>query len=290
MTARLFFCILSLIVSQLAYSQTGLISTYAGNGTPYYSGDGGAATSASFQPFQLALDANGNLYIDDIGSGRIRRVDAITGIITTVAGGGTGGDGGLAIAASLSGPCGLRLDSAGNLYISETCMSASSGTGGGGSGGPYAGISRVRRVDAVTGIITTIAGGPTGGFGGDGGPATSALLSFLGGLAIDGAGNVYIADSGNNRIRRVDASTGLISTVAGNGVAAFSGDGGLATAASLNSPAAVAFDSASQPVCRRCGEQPYPAHRRIDRHHYDRSRNWKYLVQRRWHCGHQRQY
>ena len=197
MTARLCVCILSLIVSELAYSQTGLITTYAGNGNRNYSGDGGLATNASIgSVFQLAMDATGNLYIADVDNGRIRKVDASTNIITTVAGGGTGGDGGPAIAAALTGPCGVTLDSAGNLYLSESC-----GTAQGPSGPPVTIMNRVRRVDAVTGIITTIAGGVSSGFSGDGGPATSALLNVPAGMANDAAGNVYIADSGNHRIR-----------------------------------------------------------------------------------------
>jgi hypothetical protein len=217
-----------------------LIQTYAGNGNGYTSGDGGPAISAGVaNPFGLAFDASGNLYIASAGGQSVRAVNAISSIITTVAGGGTGGDGVLATAAQLTDPCDVKLDSAGNMYLSDTCVLAS----GGGGGGAFSSTNRVRRVDAVTGIITTVAGNGNSGFGGDGGPATSAMLNVPAGLAIDASGNIYIADSGNNRIRRVDAVTGIITTVAGNGTAAFAGDGGLATVASLNSPDGVAVDS-----------------------------------------------
>jgi large repetitive protein len=231
--------LLALICAGLAAAQTGLIHTYAGDGSAVFSGDGGPATSAGIgNPFGLALDPSGDLYIASTSNARVRVVNASSGIISTVAGGGTGGSGGLATAAQLAGPCGVALDSAGDLYLSDTCTSASSGGGGSGS------TSTIWRVDAVTGVITTVAGGPTSGFSGDGGPAPSALLNVPVGLAIDAAGDIYIADSGNNRIRRVDAVTGIITTVAGNGTAAFVGDGGLATAASLNMPTGVAIDTA----------------------------------------------
>jgi sugar lactone lactonase YvrE len=237
--------ILSILCAGLACAQTGQISTYAGNGNPGFSGDGGAATSAMlFGPIGLAVDSNGNLLIADTSNSRIRKVSG--GIITTVAGGGTGGDGLPATQVQLFSPCDVKVDAAGNLYISESCISASGGSGGGGSSGSGGGVSnRVLRLDAATGILRTIAGGITAGFSGDGGPPGSASqLNTPGGLAIDGSGTLYIADSGNNRVRRIDGSTGIITTVAGNGVAAFAGDGGSATAASLNNPTAVAVDAA----------------------------------------------
>ena len=196
-------------------------------------GDGGPATSAWLDhPEGLAVDQAGNLFVADWGNFKIRRVDATTQVITTVAGNGTpgfSGDGGPATAATLGaehGPLGVALDGAGNLFIADGSF------------------HRIRRVDAATGIITTVAGtGSPGGFSGDGGPATSAQLFGPGGVVVDSAGNLFIADSGNNRIRRVDAATGVITTVVGNGTFGFNGDGELATSAELAAPSNVALDS-----------------------------------------------
>jgi streptogramin lyase len=204
----------------------GVITPVAGNGAGGFSGDGGPATAASFSsPLGVAVDAAGNVLIADQSNSRIRRVDAVTGVITTVAGNGTfgfSGDGGPATAASLSNPVGVAVDAAGNVLIADPNN------------------FRIRRVDAVTGVITTVAGSGTFGFSGDGGPATAANLSGPFGVAVDAAGNVLIADRSNQRIRRVDAVTGVITTAAGNGASGFSGDGGPATAASLSCPLAVA--------------------------------------------------
>jgi sugar lactone lactonase YvrE len=139
----------------------------------------------------------------------------------------------------LQGPCGVALDSAGDIYLSDSCTSAS---GGGGGGGSSYGNGVIWRVDAVSGIITIVAGG--GSSLGDGGPATSGAINLPMGIAIDASNDIFIADSGNNRIRRVDGVSGIITTVAGNGTATFAGDGGLATVASLNSPGGVAVDAA----------------------------------------------
>ena len=205
---------------------TGIITTVAGTGEFGFSEDGGRATNASlFRPTGLALDAAGNLFIADRGNHRIRRVDALTGIITTVAGGpGFYGDGGPATQAGLNSPAGIALDAAGNLFIADTVN------------------NRVRRIDARTGIITTIAGTGEQKFSGDGGQATHASLFGPTGLALDAAGNLIIADRFNSRVRRVDARTGIITTVAGTGVSKFSGDGGPATQAQLDSPSDVALD------------------------------------------------
>jgi trimeric autotransporter adhesin len=201
---------------------TGIITTVAGNGEYAFSGDGGPATAASLgETSSVAVDAAGNIYIGDWTNLRIRRVDAATGIITTVAGGGSSasiGDGGPATAAQLWYPEGVSVDAAGNLYIADT------------------GNGRIRKVDAVTKIITTIAGGGTPPAIGDGGPATAASLSYPSGVSVDAAGNLYIADTGNNRIRKVSAATNIISTVAGTGTKGFSGDGGAAISAQLDSP------------------------------------------------------
>ena len=175
----------------------GVIGTVAGNGHQGFSGDNGPASAAQLnQPYGLALDAAGNLYIADYGNQRVRAVGT-NGNITTVAGDGQSGayaDGGPATAALLLGPRDLATDPAGNLYISEILG------------------HRVRKV-APGGIISTVAGIGIAGFGGDGGPATAAQLNQPASLALDGAGNLYIVDSRNFRIRKVQAGTGAISTV-----------------------------------------------------------------------------
>jgi len=209
---------------------TGIISTVAGNGIGGYSGDGDAATSAEMnRPGGVALDAAGNLYIADIGNNRIRKVDATSGIITTVAGNGTqgySGDGDAATSAQLAWPYGVAIDAAGNLYIADYFN------------------YRIRKVDAATGVITTVAGNGTKGYSGDGDAATSAQLAWPTGVAVDVAGNLFIADKNNQRIRKVDAATGVITTVAGNGTYGYSGDGGPATSAQLNFPYGMAVDAA----------------------------------------------
>src|SRR5439155_1177468 len=191
--------------------------------------DGGAATNASLNsPASVAQDASGNLYIAEYANHRIRKVTAATGIITTVAGNGINsfaGDGGAATSASLSSPAGVALDASGNLYIADYFN------------------NRIRKVDAASGIITTVAGNGSFGFAGDGGAATSASLSGPAGVAVDAGGNLYIAAYSNHRIRKVDAATGIITTMAGNGNPTFAGDGGAATSASLNFPASVALDA-----------------------------------------------
>ena len=206
----------------------GVITTVAGDGTPGFGGDGGPAVAARLNgPRGVALDAAGNLYIADLGNQRIRKVDAAGGI-STVAGDGTpgfGGDGGPAVAAQLSFPRDVALDAAGNLYIADL------------------GNQRIRKVDAAGGI-STVAGGRMQGNDGDGGPATAARLGFPTGVALDGVGNLYIADEGYHRIRKVDSGTGVITTVAGTGASVYGGDGGPAVEAYLNSPQGVALDAA----------------------------------------------
>jgi len=253
-------------------ARTGLITTVAGIGTPSYSGDGGAATAAGLgNAVDVAVDARGNLYIADYTNGVIRRVDAATGLINTVGGGlpatpacvavdqagnvyfgdhhtdrvfrldgggkltavagngaeGYSGDGVLATSTRLWDPSGLAVDRSGNLFIADTNN------------------CRIRRVDAATGIITTAAGtGTPCIYAGDGGPATSAGLEGPQGVAVDAGGNLYIADTNVMRIRRVDARTGVITTIAGNGVFGYGGDGGPGVSASLAGPMGVAVDGA----------------------------------------------
>jgi sugar lactone lactonase YvrE len=203
---------------------SGIISTIAGTGAAGFSGDGGPAVHAKLnQPWGLALDKKGNLFVADSYNHRVRKIDT-AGIITTVVshGGGFAGDGGPATAALLNRPMGLLFDTDDNLYISDYYN------------------NRIRRVD-TTGIITTIAGCCTGGYSGDGGPATAATFSGPIGLAFDGTGHLYIADSWNQCIRRID-KMGMINTVAGNGGQGSIGDGGPATAANLYCPNSVTFD------------------------------------------------
>jgi trimeric autotransporter adhesin len=203
----------------------GTITTVAGTGTQGYSGDGAAAASAQlYAPVGVAVDKAGNLYIADVDDSVVRRVSP-SGIITTVAGNGSqgySGDTGPAAAAMLNGPEGVAVDASGNLYISDTLNGV------------------VRKVTA-SGTIFTFAGNGIDGYSGDGGPATSAEFGSPTGLAVDGAGNLYISDSGA-RIRKIFVS-GIIETIAGSGVRGYSGDGGIATSSTMNGAAGLALDS-----------------------------------------------
>ncbi|HEX3966974.1 MAG TPA: Ig-like domain repeat protein [Edaphobacter sp.] len=205
---------------------TGIIITIAGTGTPGFSGDNTLATAAQLSlPTALALDSANNLYLADTGNHRIRKISA-AGIITTIAGRGTqgfSGDAGPATSAVIDSPAGLALDSANNLYLADSHN------------------HRIRKLNLTTGIVSTIAGTGTPGFSGDAKAATSATLAFPHGLAIDAAGNLYLADTVNHRIRRIDGTTGIITTIAGDGTQAFAGDGGPAISASLDSPEATAI-------------------------------------------------
>ncbi len=235
---------------------TGIITTVVGTGRNRSEGDDGPGVEAALaEPIGLTLDSAGNMFIVEFGSGRIRRVDGASGIITTVAGGGIGdplkrifGDGGPATEALIKLPMAVAVDGDGNLYIATD--------------------NRVRKVDAATGVITTFAGLGERALGGDGGPATGAGLAEPASVVVDSQGNVFIADRDNHRVRKVDGSTGVISTVAGKGkfsvrnaaiygvgntggagpinkISAlgegYSGDGGPATEAALSLPNGIAF-------------------------------------------------
>ncbi|MDQ6838246.1 MAG: IPT/TIG domain-containing protein, partial [Actinomycetota bacterium] len=220
-----------------ASAAAGDITTVAGIGPAFhpFSGDGGPATVAPLNTFDVAADRSGNLYVADLYNNRVRKIDA-AGMLSTYAGNGSqgfSGDGGPATAAGLDGgplspfqydgPIGLGVDTAGDLFIAS--------------------YFRVRRVDARTHVITTVAGDGTPGSGGDNGPGPSAEIDGAPGLAVDGAGNVYLPDAAKSRVRRVDAITHIITTVAGSGAAGFSGDGGPAKLAAVT-PARLAVDNA----------------------------------------------
>ena len=212
-----------------AGAQAYLINTIAGNDTQGYSGDNGAAIDAQlYGPDQLCMDKRGNLLIVDEYNNRIRKIDQSTGIITTIAGTGFNsfsGDGGPAVDAEIWQPQAVRMDTAGNIYIADALN------------------NRVRKITMPSGIISTIAGNGSTGNTGDGGPATNATFYGITGIYIDVSGDVLITDGDNNNIRKVSATTGIISTIAGSGVAGYSGDGGPATAAKLNLPFDIFNDS-----------------------------------------------
>ncbi len=243
-----FFVIRKITVS------TGVISTVAGTGSTSgaYNGDNIQATAATLNvPFDVVLDSYNNLYISDRINNRIRKVDASTGVITTVVGTGTAsssGDGGAATSATINQPCFSRFDSSGNYYISE-CEG-----------------NRVRKVITVTtdiptstpsvqptyypslsphsiSVISTIAGTGTASYSGDGSLATSAAINNPHGIAIDSSGNVYFSDKSNHRVRKITVSSGIITTYAGTGSTTYNGDGGVASSAAVNQPHGVCLDS-----------------------------------------------
>jgi sugar lactone lactonase YvrE len=279
-----FLLALAALVSSIAPAQ--VITTFAGNGFDSsglgkYGGDGGPATAAElYDPYSVAVDSSGNVFIADRQNNRIRKVNT-SGTISAIAGSdsiGYSGDGGPATAATLAGPSGVAIDHSGNVYIADqlnnrvrmvstsgiiTTIAGNDMAGYAGDGGPATAawlsapvriavdragdvyiddISnyRIRMIDHASGIITTIAGNGAAGYSGDGGPATAATL-YAGGLVLDNAGNVYFADGQNNRVRKINDS-GIITTIAGNGTGGYSGDGGAATLAELYAPGDIALD------------------------------------------------
>ena len=208
-------------------TSTWVVNTVAGTGMNGGGVTSGPATEVPLSyPSGLAIDGSGNLFIADLGNNQIRKVDP-SGFLTTVAGTGVGGktgDGGLATQALLSSPHDVRIGPDGNLYVADS------------------GNNRIRRVDKTTGIISLVAG-TSFGFSGDGGPATAAQIGLPYGIAFDNQGGLLIAATLNHRIRRVDLSTGIISTIAGTGSTAFNGDGLAALATNISQPSAVGLDA-----------------------------------------------
>lgn len=197
-----------------------IITTFVGTGDKGFAGDGGPAVAARLNgPFDLAFDTHGNLYFSDTFNNRIRRVDARSGVITTIAGNGDkgySGDGGPATAAALNEPYGVVVDRAGNIYTADRLN------------------RRVRRIDAASGVITTVAGNGEAAYSGDGGPAARAGLGEPNGLAFDPEERLlYIADVADHRVRVVDLASGIIATFAGTGMGEHGGDGGPAKEARI---------------------------------------------------------
>ena len=214
----------------MATFQPGIISTMAGTGERGYSGDGGPAVAALMsEPFMCAFDTAGNLYIAEAMNHCIRRVDRNTGVIITIAGTGSegfSGDGGPADQASFNQPYSLQVDRNGDVYVVDRLNYV------------------IRKIDARSGIVTTVAGTGESGYGGDGGPGIHAQFREPNDCFLDGRGGLLIADVQDQRIRRLDLATGVISTVAGNGEKLRTGDGLPATQASILGARAVCMDQA----------------------------------------------
>ena len=268
-------------------SPSGTIERIAGTYTNGFSGDGGLANSSIMAfPRGITVDSANNIYFCDTGNSRVRRIDAVTNLIATVAGNGTpgfGGDGGLAVNANLSSPTGVAADSVGNIYIADTqnqCirylnratstittvagrpripgyggdksfatfafLSSPSHVAFDGSSGYYYiaddGNNRIRYVNSATKIIFTAAGNGSPFTGGDGGPAVDAVFGSITSIATDSSENIYISDGLAHAIRKINAATSTITTIAGTGVGGFSGDGGLATSATVSSPQTIVID------------------------------------------------
>ena len=264
---------------------SGIITTAAGTGSPGYSGDGGPATAAQFNGvYGVCVDHTGNIYVTDNGNWVIRKVNT-SGIVTTIAGTGIpgySGDGGPATGAQIGGTTFIRTDVTGNIYFADnsnqvvrmintsgiiTTIAGNGTIGYSGDGGPATnaqlnypvgvypdnlgnlyigdGLNNVTRKVNSSGIITTIAGTGAAGFSGDGGPATDATFNTSNDVITDAAGNIYIADNLNNRVRKINAS-GIITTIIGTGIPGFSGDGGPATVAQLYNVNGLAINSSGQ--------------------------------------------
>ena len=220
--------------------KTGIIQIVVGNGVGGYSGDGGAAVLAMIgEAYGVALDVEDNLYISDGRTHTVRRIDRKTSVITTIAGTGAegySGDGGPATQATLNNLYSLQVDTNGDIYIVDRLNAA------------------IRKVDAASGIITTVAGTGVPGYGGDGGLGYQAQLREPNDCFLDGKGGLLIADIQDNRIRRLDLETGIITTFAGNGEKRRCGNGGLATEASIMGARAVCMDSKGNTyICEREG-------------------------------------
>ena len=223
---------------------TGIITTVAGTGRRsrrgrgYYTGDGGLATNATFDsPRSIAFDASGNIYVADTWNGVIRKITKSTGIITTVAGTGMiyyNLDGGLITEDSFSLPCDVALDSSGNIYYPEMYYNV---------------IQKITKSTGIITTVTTVAGtlrrynNETASYTGDGGLATKATLNGPRSIALDASGNIYVADTDNYVIRKITKSTGIITTVAGTGNSSNTGDGGLATSATIGLCFGIALDA-----------------------------------------------
>jgi sugar lactone lactonase YvrE len=204
---------------------TGAVTTVAGNGVYGYSGDGGPATLAQLaNPQGVAVDSSGNIYIADTENGRIRKVKASTGVISTIVKN-VNCDAGLN---PLCAPAGLAADSTGNIYIAQPFNSY---------------VLKLRPSAPSNDRLSIVAGIGDDGFSGDGGSATAAELAYPRGVFVDSNNNVYIADAYNFRVRKVDGATGIITTVAGNGIDAYSGDGDYALDAAVREPWGVAVDN-----------------------------------------------
>jgi streptogramin lyase len=240
--------------AQDAVTQTAVIQTIAATGEGTDGGDGGPALQTNLvQPFGLEVGPDGGLYICEFGAHRIRRLDFKTQQITNVAGTGKqgySGDGGPASEAMLDQPHELRFDRAGNLYFTDMRNHA------------------VRKIDAKTRVITTIAGNGKSGFAGDGGPASKSLLNQPHSVCFDDQGQLYIADVGNHRVRRVDLATGRIETIAGTGEKKLPSDGGDAASEPLFGPRAVCIAGDDLWVALREGHSVWRINQKTGKLHH----------------------